>query len=511
MRLYGDVSSRFAQLSKIDNLQVLVRSSSLLTFVLVASLFLTFGNLVIFSQAQAGAIIFVAPTGQGTSAPFIETPGQQPVEIQTSLVTVSGSVPAPAVSPDGRWISVVGQTYQDESDSAYNIYAFSPTGADFHHITSFTTPQQQGYAALPEGIAFSPDDSKIAFTVETYGNGAKSASLLFCDVATCTQTVSVGSVSVSGFDGMGVAWSPDGGSLVSPVTCGTDCPDDPSTGYPVLVTDLRIMPAVSNGGDQAVELTLPLSSSYSNAMMQVLPVFSPDGTTVAFVVWDMNLNLNPGLSGFSECQSSSIYVVSSKGGTPSLVATIQNSLITSVSWVNDPGASGTLLFSEAQPSNLQSAGVWEVNVDGSGLQEVMNKGTSAVWSSSLVLSQVNNTSSISNSKTSGSSFPSASNTSSQNRTNYDSTVVGGGFFSPSFILPVAAVVAVAAVLVLFVATRSTRSPQDTNRPSTMPHGGSDISPSPRVSPAAQLSCSNCGSKLGSNERFCAACGYRVAR
>ncbi|GEM_PF-1858522 len=473
------------------------------------TLLIVFGNLAIFVNAQTGFIVFVAPTGDGMSAPFVEVPGQQPTEIGTDLLTVSGSTPAPSVSPDGNWIAVVGQTLQDESNSAYNIYVFSPTGANFHSITSFTNPQQQGLAALPEAITFSPDSSKIAFTIESYGKGASSVSLLFCDVATCTQNVPVGSVSASGFDGMGVAWSPDGESLVSPVTCGVDCPDDPSSGYPVLVTDLRIMPAIANGGNQARELTLPMQSSYSNAMMQVLPSYSPDGTMIAFVVWDMNLNLSPGLSGYADCQSSSIYLVSSQGGTPTLVETIPNVVITSVSWVADPASSGRLLFSAIQPSNGQAAGVWEVNTDGSGLQEVMNNSGDAVWSSSLSFAGINNVSTMSSlsSTSSYAGYKSSYSSKLSSPPASSSSSLSFGSQEIELVLPLVAVISVATVAAMFLRRKSERQNAFERYSLKAGLSGTDQT---SMTPVKAGSCRNCGSALRLGARFCENCGSAVS-
>jgi hypothetical protein len=357
--------------------------------------------LLLIAQTSAqttGAIVYVLPTENNMQGVFVDFPGERTYQIPVSFDSISEL----QISPNGEWVGVIGQTLKDVSNDAWNIYVFSPTGAQFTSITSFTSSQAQGYTALPEALAFSNDGSKIAFTVVTLGGQAQSVSLISCELPTCVQSVGVGSVSLSGYDGVGVAWSPDGQSLVVPVTCSSDCPTSDSTIIPV--TSLWIVPDITNGQDSAKELTSPLPSSFNEAKEQVLPVFSPDGTSLAFVVW--SVNLASGAQGFSAVSTSSIYVVSAQGGAPTLVYSVQGALINSLSWIQDPNGSGTLLFSEAQPSTLSAMGVWMINTDGSGLKELLSGSALGVWSSTISLSNLENVT------TQSMNYPSAPNASS---------------------------------------------------------------------------------------------------
>ncbi len=232
-----------------------------------------------------------------------------------------------------------------------NLFVFDPTGANLQQLTTLETVGQLDVLSK----AFSPTGDRLVFSVianqgPTF-RGTDMALLVIEVDGTGQTTLAVRTLDGSGFPFFGVDWSP---TAVPDLLIVPDVTIDFSSGFPLPVTALFAASAQSSR-----QVTFP-RRNFVTTVDDLFPAFSPDGTQVAFV-----RNITNVLTGAS---ASSIMAVNIDGTNERQVIAFLGEVVVGVSWSPD---GQTLVFDRSQSLlNLGSRGLWTINLDGTGLQQI---------------------------------------------------------------------------------------------------------------------------------------------
>jgi Tol biopolymer transport system component len=182
----------------------------------------------------------------------------------------------PSWSPDGQRIVTSGQMRTPDGYwTVMELQVFSPDGSGFQHLPIF------GYVEDP---AWSPDGAHILFIRE------RGLFRTTPDGAWPTLLES---------DAWSPAWSPDGSRIAFIRPPGPYADNDD--------TDLYTMPADGGGAQQLLDLPGRVMS----------PSWSPDGSTIVFTYWAREARSEPGPGELPYTYAgSNIYAVAATGGQP---------------------------------------------------------------------------------------------------------------------------------------------------------------------------------------------------
>lgn len=307
--------------------------------------------------AVAGAIAYVAPAAEtGSEVRLVDAAGDAR-RFPIDLVAVS----YPVWSRDGGLLAVTGTAPGGE---AADVFVCDATGEHLRQVTHLSVP---GRTFDPLFKAFSPDGKRLAIVAIADAPPGSvyrgiEVVLLVIDVDGTDQTIVSGTaVTGEGFPGFGVDWSPVADVLVAPAAT-----LDISSGNPVGVTALFAVPPVADADQQGLarQLTFP-AARLGTTVDDRLPVFSPDGTRLAFVrrFRDVFAATPP---------IASLRLLDLRTGREREVLSLPGEGIYGLGWSGD----GTrLVFDRGQESgdlaNPGGAGVWVVNADGTGLTQVV--------------------------------------------------------------------------------------------------------------------------------------------
>jgi hypothetical protein len=270
----------------------------------------------------------------------------------------------PRWSRDGQMITAAGVR---QGRSALDVFTFPSAGGVATPVTNFASlipaPIQVWSAFSPEGqrlvvnnlfVNGEGNNGQYCFTSSVYGmNGA-----LVAQVGHSCERAGA-----FAYEGWGVDWSPKADLLVLPVAVLESCPGAASA---VAVTEIVVVPARSDGFNQGAKLTPHCSNTflYTSLDYDISPVFSPDGSQVAFV----RLTVPP-----LGTMSSSIRITDGKNERQ--LVSFPGEFTYGISWspdgsqlLFDRGSAATLLTSSLP--QFGSKGLWTINTNGSGLRQV---------------------------------------------------------------------------------------------------------------------------------------------
>src|SRR4051794_1317531 len=144
----------------------------------------------------------------GLAAPAL---AQQKTGLQIGDLFLIRRVSDPQISPDGKWVAyVVTSTDMAKNSRANQIYLITTAGGAPRQITAAGTNSRPRW---------SPDGRKLAFVSTRDG----SAQIWVLDMANGGEATKLTSLS-TGADG--IAWSPDGATLLFSSDVYPDCADD---------------------------------------------------------------------------------------------------------------------------------------------------------------------------------------------------------------------------------------------------------------------------------------------
>jgi hypothetical protein len=315
--------------------------------VTVSVLLFLFGS--VESLAQTG-VVFVGPDSlNSTSVPyFINSDGTGRYQIP-GLVGVG----QPKWSRDGSLFVAQGTAI---GGSNPDIFTFNRAGDNLRNITALNIPGYSVEALFP---AFSPDAKKIAVTawlLRTSDSAQCVIGLLYSSSGTLLAELAGGCElpgNGNGNAGFGIDWSPTASLIASPVPIVVQC----SATLFLPVTPIAVSQPVA--GASGIQITHPDACvDPLTQVYDVWPVFSPDGTKIAYLRWFIS----------GTTASTAVRVVNLDGTNDHEVAFFSGEQELGISW----SAGGTqLLFDRTQLIGgvpiAGSFGLWKINTDGTGL------------------------------------------------------------------------------------------------------------------------------------------------
>jgi TolB protein len=178
----------------------------------------------------------------------------------------------PTWSPDGKQIAFQKDTYEQKPDGDWEkknwaIYVVNADGSNLRRLGEVIQVRKNVWGGTMAGgnPNWSPDGGQIAYLDYPIGNGDKPA-VCVMDVSGENRKIVYGWGGICGID-----WSPDGNKIV--FTSGKDSRQN-WKGNNIYV--------INSDGTNLRRLTQPGPSFYQD------PVWSPDGTKIAFMLWDEN-------------------------------------------------------------------------------------------------------------------------------------------------------------------------------------------------------------------------------
>src|SRR5437667_174152 len=324
------------------------------------------------TAAQQTSIAYVSPrpaspATPGTGSLVVANPdGTNGVPIPVALVGVE----LPRWSRDATLIAAGGMPVNPGMTPG--IFVFDRNGQNLHRVFDLLGGVYAGAIPQQAFSALSPDGQRLAisYIYTTTSLNSCWAVLVYSVAGTLLATVGGDCVQPSlttGFSEWGIDWSPTRDLLVGGLLTVKYCVDALGNTYPVIVTDLNAAPPVSNATAMPITNENPcagvsnpllLSSTYD-----VFPVFSQDGTRIAYVQWTQLILGGP--------INTSIRIINADGTNETVVAAFPGQQSFGVSWSPD----GTkLLFDLEQEVNgvaePQTSSLRMINVDGTGLTQL---------------------------------------------------------------------------------------------------------------------------------------------
>jgi Tol biopolymer transport system component len=259
----------------------------------------------------------------------------------------------PKWSPDGRLLAVTGLVSETASDGTQApgkiLSVIGANGAaQIYTATSSLLEIFKAFSPQADRLVYSSLGINFAQFGIVNVNGTGAILLGYAD-------------NTDALSGVGIDWSPKAevvaASLADLVYV---------YGVPVNISRIYLAPPVANGFDQRKPLTNPQPYSYFFQVNDVFPVFSPDGTRVAYIRWIRNLG------SLSADLVSEVHIINVNGTGDVTVMRFPEEQVMDTSW----SADGTrLFFDRYQVSPLgffgNSEGVWSVRTDGSNLVEFL--------------------------------------------------------------------------------------------------------------------------------------------
>jgi len=272
-------------------------------------------------------------------------------------------VGAPKWSRNGALI--VTQGTSTNGGSTPDVFTFDRLGGSLHQVTSIDVSGFPGVTKELFFPALSPDLGSVIVN-SVFQDPDPNAPCATIDASFVYSINGVlhkppleayqcnpPSEPASEFVGWGVDWSPTASLVVRPVGMITQC-FQPTSG---------IVASQPLGGSilSAVTQPKPCSELLPTVFNDVGPVFSPDGTKIAYLRWS-----NPGIGGLFD---TSIRIVNLNGTNDHEVMFFPGDWDSGVSW--SPGGT-QLLIGRAQNNGVfTSLGLWKINTDGTGLTQFL--------------------------------------------------------------------------------------------------------------------------------------------
>jgi hypothetical protein len=222
-------------------------------------------------------VVYVA----NSSAPEIGLTNAYGTSTTTVDVTAAGGVASPVLAPNGTEVAFI---------SNCDLYTVSTDGSN---LTEWPKGAGEGCLAQP---AWSPNSEQLAFDSTTVG----ATTNLWVADADGSHAVEIAS------NGESPTWAPDG-SRIAYVTSGTEGGAELSTISP-------------SGGAATVLTSLPPGTGTIGSGI-TSPAWSPDGTTIAYVLWSaVSILVNSDLAMINANGTQNrvvVYLGSGEGGIPS--------------------------------------------------------------------------------------------------------------------------------------------------------------------------------------------------
>ena len=312
--------------------------------------------------APSATIAYIAPdaTVPGSFSVWLANPdgsGKEPVPAK--LVALSN----PKWSRDGHLITATGTA---PGGSIPDVFVFDPSGGNLAQISHLQTDAPVTASSAQAFSAFSPAGDQVAVaavlqeTSPTPGN-MFDVLLVYSRKNPSSSPIIVGGAAQDQDQGFGVDWSPNASLLAVPISAGVICGSLPQVG-----TAIWSVPPVANAFGQGLgkQITQPLTCADPTISYQdLLPVFSPDGTQIAFVRWIQPLS-GPTIA-------SSIRIINVDGTNEREVVNLAGEQTLAVSWSHD---SRKLVFDQNPVvggiPDTNSSTLWTINVDGNGLSQI---------------------------------------------------------------------------------------------------------------------------------------------
>ncbi|HEY2930726.1 MAG TPA: hypothetical protein VGK99_03200 [Acidobacteriota bacterium] len=307
---------------------------------------------------------FDPETGRGQLWLLNASSGEdQPV----ALHLVTGLVALPVWSRDGKVVAITGALPEDADQAASEIFIFDPAGFTLQQVTHLN---DSGGSLIPLFKAFSPDRKRLAFVAFNQSSGRAIIGVDRLD-RTEEETIIADTVTTSeGFPLFGLDWYPRGNLLVTPGTV------DLKSGKTEAMTALFMVRPAGDAVQHGFywQLTFPDAEPACNCSLHdVLPVFSPTGSQIAFVRWTIQSD--------GKRSKSSVRILDLFLRQEHEVVAFSQETVASLSWSPD---GMKLLFDRGRDidgiANPGSLGLWTVNIDGTALRYI-NRPTalSASW------------------------------------------------------------------------------------------------------------------------------------
>jgi hypothetical protein len=178
--------------------------------------------------------------------------------------------------------------------------------------------------------------------------------------------------STTAFAGWGIDWAPGEAQLVTP--------EPASRTQGQVTTALWMLPVEPGAAGQSLERQLSSPNSIrSPVVLDLRPAFAPDGARIAFV--------RSLLDGQGHAESR--LMVDDLAGTEHLIAAFPNEVVGGVSWSGDgrwlafdrgPADAIDFIGSHSGTIDVGAFSIWIINVDGTGLRELVKDGNAPSWS-----------------------------------------------------------------------------------------------------------------------------------
>lgn len=343
-------------------------------------------------------ILYVAPDGAGGNGRLHQINANG-----TGDTLIPQSFPAvvyPVWSHDGAQFALTAIDPARPSQVSLNVFALTSPAGTAQKITNFLDSVNPGNGQYSYTYAFwkafSPNRSQVAVNsvVRSGGNGSSE---------TATPVLQIFSVNGQGvsplvyigiqhdgvhYDGQGIDWSPTQNVLVAPIKHDTPLQSG-GAGFGECTALFLIDPsdgAVEEG--RAHQLTVPHTDQQSNPSTGVVlvysehdyqPRFSPSGTSVAYVrafeqVTSIRIKPDP----FVE----SLHIINVTTGADTEVLRLQQGqYVNSVDWSPDGAQlvfdAGQQIITDGYPgqgSSPQTAALFTINLNGTGLKQVHGGG-----------------------------------------------------------------------------------------------------------------------------------------
>ena len=264
----------------------------------------------------------------------------------------------PVWSRDGRLLSAAAA--KSGGGPQKDLYVFDPSGGGVRNITHLTTPGIPcglgTQPPIPEAQAFSRDSGRLVYTLYEICTDPITLIqhkdfVIFSTRLSDGQTVNLGGSTITGFDGIGIDWSPTQDVIVTPLST-FDASFNPVTALFVGPPNTGALPSFSR-------ITSP-PGIFGGTVYDLYPTYSPAGDRIAFVRLSID-SLNR--------ETATLRIVDGTGDHP-VGPQLSNELITHIGWSQD---GSTLVFDRGaySPFNQGSLGLWTIGVDGTGLRNIV--------------------------------------------------------------------------------------------------------------------------------------------
>src|SRR3989441_10478371 len=247
------------------------------------------------SAAQQTSILYVAPLPNqaANNAIWLANPdGTNNAPIPVQLVGPQ----FPKWSRDATLIAAEGAPVNQGTPG---IFVFDRAGQNLRQVFDLLGGVFAGAIPQVAFSAFSPDGQRLAISYQyttTPAPGSLSskcwAVLVYSIAGTLISTVGgecVQSSLSTGFSGWGIDWSPTKDLLVGGLLTVKYCVDALGNRYPVTVTDLNSAPPTANATATTITNENPCAGVSNplllSAIYDLFPVFSRNGTKIAYVQW----------------------------------------------------------------------------------------------------------------------------------------------------------------------------------------------------------------------------------